>query len=197
MTVRLAIWALRKNHPQNHDANTRVLGTGGSIVLIASLAGYLASAGAANYSAAKHGIVGLMRALKQDTLKHDIAISLVAPGMTVTPIISQERQAIFEPGAEAGNGDDEGAAQQKQIDAFVQKMKSAGVAWNEPGTIALCVAYLITKGLGANGMGLLVQGDRVTDVEAGLARSRGLWMGEEQLGLFRGGRGAGLFPNKL
>ncbi|KAI8933980.1 hypothetical protein NX059_008753 [Plenodomus lindquistii] len=53
-TTKLAIHYLRKNGSQ--DA--------GSIVLTASLAGYLASAGAPLYSAAKHGIVGLMRALK-------------------------------------------------------------------------------------------------------------------------------------
>lgn len=43
-TVKLAIFHLRKNGKQ-----------GGSIILTASLAGYLASAGAPNYSAAKHG----------------------------------------------------------------------------------------------------------------------------------------------
>src|SRR5271170_4673529 len=66
-------------------------GRGGSIVMTASLAGYLASAGAPLYSAAKHGIVGLMRALKNDLATVNIAISVVAPGITVTPILSQER----------------------------------------------------------------------------------------------------------
>lgn len=45
-TVKLAIHHLRKNGKD-----------GGSIVMTASLAGYLASAGAPMYSAAKHGIV--------------------------------------------------------------------------------------------------------------------------------------------
>lgn len=43
-TIKLAIFYLRKNEKQ-----------GGSIILTASLAGYLASAGAPSYSAAKHG----------------------------------------------------------------------------------------------------------------------------------------------
>ena len=43
-TVKLAIYYLRKNQKD-----------GGSIVMTASLAGYLASAGAPHYSAAKHG----------------------------------------------------------------------------------------------------------------------------------------------
>ena len=169
-TIRLAIWSLRKN---GRD--------GGNIVMTASLAGYLASAGAGNYSAAKHGIVGLLRALKNDTGKRHIAISAVAPGMTVTPIIQQERQL----GSET------------QIEEFVKKMKAAGVPWNTPHTIALAVAYLINLGIKSNGMGLLIQNDRVTDVEAGLAKTRDGWMGEEQLRLFKGGRTAPLFPNKL
>lgn len=45
-TVKLAIFYLRKNGKT----------AGGSIVMTASLAGYLASAGAPNYSAAKHGM---------------------------------------------------------------------------------------------------------------------------------------------
>lgn len=169
-TVRLAIWALRKNKAD-----------GGSIVMIASLAGYLASAGAGNYSAAKHGIVGLMRALKNDTAKHHIAISVVAPGMTVTPIVKQER----------------GLSSEAEIESFVRRMKEAGVPWNRPETVAFAVVYLIGLGIKANGAGLLIQNDRLTDVEAGLAKNRSQWMGEEQLRLFKGGRAAPLFPNKL
>jgi NAD(P)-dependent dehydrogenase (short-subunit alcohol dehydrogenase family) len=45
-TTKLAIYYLRKNGNE-----------GGSIVLTASLAGYLASAGAPVYSAAKHGML--------------------------------------------------------------------------------------------------------------------------------------------
>jgi NAD(P)-dependent dehydrogenase (short-subunit alcohol dehydrogenase family) len=45
-TVKLAIHYLRKNKDEKN---------GGNIVLTASLAGYLASAGAPLYSAAKHG----------------------------------------------------------------------------------------------------------------------------------------------
>jgi hypothetical protein len=37
----------------------------------------------------------------------------------------------------------------------------------------------------------------MADVEGGIARSRKEWMGDEMLQLFRGGREAPLFPNKL
>ncbi len=47
-TVKLAIYWMRKDAKHGK-------GRGGSIVMTASLAGYLASAGAPLYSAAKHG----------------------------------------------------------------------------------------------------------------------------------------------
>ena len=49
----------------------------------------------------------------------------------------------------------------------------------------------------ANGKGMLVQAGKVADVEEGIAKNRKVWMGAEMLELFRGGRSAPLFPNKL
>lgn len=51
-TVKLAVFYLRKNG-----------GQGGSIVLTASLAGYLATAGAPIYTAAKHGKTSFSKSL--------------------------------------------------------------------------------------------------------------------------------------
>jgi NAD(P)-dependent dehydrogenase (short-subunit alcohol dehydrogenase family) len=170
-SVRLAIHYLRKNEK---DAQ----GKRGSIVMTASLAGYLASAGAPLYSAAKHGVVGLMRALKNDLATLGIAISVVAPAITLTPIISGRR-----PG--------------QSLEDWAREMRRVGVPINSPEEIARAVVWLVGKGLEANGMGLLVQAGRVADLEAGIAKTRALWMGEEMLGLFRGGRKAPLFPNKL
>jgi hypothetical protein len=55
----------------------------------------------------------------------------------------------------------------------------------------------MSLGIGANGKGLLVQAGKVADVEEGIAKNRKAWMGPEMLDLFRGGRTAPLFPNKL
>ncbi|KAE9969176.1 hypothetical protein BLS_001387 [Venturia inaequalis] len=163
-TVKLAIFYLRKNG-------------GGSIIMTASLAGYLASAGAPNYSAAKHGIVGLMRALKQETAKLNIAISIIAPGITLTPILKENREGETE-----------------SLDEWAAKMRKAGVPINKAESIALSVAHLINSGIEANGMGVLIQADRMSELERGLAKSRETWMGKEMLDLFRGGRDAPLFP---
>ncbi|KAH7389524.1 hypothetical protein DE146DRAFT_166472 [Phaeosphaeria sp. MPI-PUGE-AT-0046c] len=164
-TTKLAIHYLRKNGNQ-----------GGEIVLTASLAGYLASAGAPLYSAAKHGVVGLMRALKQECLKLNIAISVVAPAITVTPILTgNNRRMAASP------------------DVYASEMAKAGVPINKPESIALAVCWLFNEGKKGNGAGIFIQADRFADLERGLAKSREQWMGKEMLDLFRGGRGAPLF----
>ncbi|KAF2491106.1 NAD(P)-binding protein [Lophium mytilinum] len=164
-TVKLGIHYLRKNG-----------GEGGAVVLTSSLAGYLASAGAPLYSAAKHGVVGLMRALKQETAKLHISIAVVAPAITVTPILSTGYR-------EAGSDPADYAA----------AMAEKGVPINKVESIALAACWLFHEGMAANGAGIFVQADRMVDFERGLAKSREVWMGREMLDLFRGGRGAPLF----
>ncbi|KAK6438438.1 hypothetical protein LTR95_005354 [Oleoguttula sp. CCFEE 5521] len=171
-TVKLAIYWLRKNGEDGKGKN------GGSIVMTASLAGYLASAGAPMYSAAKHGILGLLRSLKNDTATLSIALSIIAPGITLTDIVS---------------GRDPG----ETLNAWAIRMRKLGVPINDPGEVATAVVWLMGLGMKGNGKGLLVQAGRCADVEEGLAKGRRDWMGEEMLGLFRGGRNAPLFPNKL
>jgi NAD(P)-dependent dehydrogenase (short-subunit alcohol dehydrogenase family) len=164
-STKLAIHYLRKNGPP-----------GGSIVLTASLAGYLASAGAPLYSAAKHGVVGLMRALKQECMKLNIAISVVAPAITVTPLLTgNNRQMKTTP------------------DAYAKEMAKVGVPINTPESVALAVCWLFNEGIKRNGAGIFIQANRFADLERSLAKSREQWMGKEMLDLFRGGRSAPMF----
>ncbi|KAF1928621.1 NAD(P)-binding protein [Didymella exigua CBS 183.55] len=163
-TTKLAIHYLRKNEE------------GGEIVLTASLAGYLASAGAPLYSAAKHGVVGLMRALKQECAKLDISVSVIAPAITVTPILTDNNKRL-------------GASPE----VYAKEMAAKGVPINQPEDIALAVCWLLNERSKANGAGLLIQGGKVVDLERGLAKSREQWMSKEMLALFRGGRSAPLF----
>ncbi|EMC92800.1 hypothetical protein BAUCODRAFT_77406 [Baudoinia panamericana UAMH 10762] len=166
-SLKLAVYHLRNDS-----------GHGGSIVMTASLAGYLASAGAPLYSAAKHGVVGYLRALKGDCAKVGIALSVIAPGITLTPIVL---------GREDG----------QSIEDWGKEMAGRGVPINNAETIALTVAHLMGLGMKANGSGYLIQSNRIQEIEGGIAKSRAQWMGKEMLDLFRGGRDAPLFPNKL
>ena len=59
----------------------------GHIVNIASSAGLIASAGGATYSATKHAVVGLTRALRNELHGTDIRTTIVMPGIIRTDMI--------------------------------------------------------------------------------------------------------------
>jgi len=120
-----------------------------------------------------------MRALKNDCATLGIAISVVAPGITVTPILTGARETGQSP------------------EQWAKKMQGVGVPINSAEAIALAVGYLMNLGIKGNGQGILVQADKMADLEKGIAKSRNIWMGQEMLDLFRGGRTAPLFGNKL
>lgn len=121
-----------------------------------------------------------MRALKHDTATLDIATSVVAPAITVTPILSGPQRR--------NNADPQ---------TWADSMTKIGVPINTPESVALAVGHLVSLGMEGNGAGILVQKDRMADVERGIAKTRGEWMGRDMLDLFRGGRTAPLFENKL
>lgn len=178
-SLKLAMYHLRNDS----DGNTGKRkgsgkGQGGSIVMTASLAGYLASAGAPLYSAAKHGVVGYLRALKSDCAKVGVALSVIGPGITLTPIVSGRKEG-------------------QSLEDWGKDMGDRGVPINDAETVALTVANLMGQGAKANGSGVLIQANRIQEVEGGIAKTRQQWMGKEMLDLFRGGRNAPLFPNKL
>lgn len=60
-------------------------GTNGNIVNVASVAGVMGEAYSAAYTAAKHGIVGLTKALAVEYLKTPLRVNCVCPGGMDTP----------------------------------------------------------------------------------------------------------------
>ena len=66
----------------------RMLETGGgAIVNMASIYGQVATAGAAGYAAAKHGVVGLTQAAALEYATRGIRINAVGPGYIDTPLL--------------------------------------------------------------------------------------------------------------
>jgi NAD(P)-dependent dehydrogenase (short-subunit alcohol dehydrogenase family) len=68
----------------------------GRIVFVASTAGLKGYAYVAPYVAAKHGVVGLMRALAAETAKTGITVNAVCPGFVDTDMLSDSVQRIVE-----------------------------------------------------------------------------------------------------
>ncbi|GAA4933047.1 enoyl-ACP reductase-like protein [Actinomycetospora succinea] len=69
-------------------------GTGGSIVLTSSIAGLRAFPNLAHYTAAKHGVTGLMRTFAVELAPYDIRVNSVHPTTVSTDMIHNE--SIYE-----------------------------------------------------------------------------------------------------
>jgi NAD(P)-dependent dehydrogenase (short-subunit alcohol dehydrogenase family) len=60
----------------------------GHIVNTASVAGLLASPGSASYTASKHAVVALSKALRLEAKRHGVLVSVLCPGAIRTPILT-------------------------------------------------------------------------------------------------------------
>jgi SDR family mycofactocin-dependent oxidoreductase len=111
-------------------------GAGGAIVLISSAAGLAgigsADAGSIGYTAAKHGLVGLMRVYANLLAPHSIRVNSVHPAGVDTPMINNEftRQWLATLVAETGSAPDMGNALPVQV--------------LQPDDIANAVAWLVS-----------------------------------------------------
>ncbi|RWA58707.1 SDR family NAD(P)-dependent oxidoreductase [Mesorhizobium sp.] len=68
----------------------------GRIVFVASTAGLKGYPYVAPYVAAKHGVVGLMRALAAETAKSGVTVNAVCPGFVETEMLEQSIQRIVD-----------------------------------------------------------------------------------------------------
>jgi len=66
---------------------------GGRVVTIASDAGRVGSSGEAVYSAAKGGVIALMKTLAREHTRHGITFNSVCPGPTDTPLLAAVDEA--------------------------------------------------------------------------------------------------------
>jgi len=70
----------------------------GKIINIGSAAAVLAIPKAAPYSIAKHGVIGLTRALAVDLGPHNINVNCICPATVVTPLLKQATNQAFVEG---------------------------------------------------------------------------------------------------
>jgi len=70
----------------------------GSMVLTSSIAGLRGLVGVAHYTAAKHGVVGLMRSLAKELAPHNIRVNTLHPTNVDTPMIQNDHvRGAFRP----------------------------------------------------------------------------------------------------
>lgn len=70
----------------------------GSMILVSSIAGLRGLVGVAHYTAAKHGVVGLMRSLAHDLAPHNVRVNCVHPTNVDTDMIQNDLvRSAFRP----------------------------------------------------------------------------------------------------
>jgi NAD(P)-dependent dehydrogenase (short-subunit alcohol dehydrogenase family) len=123
----------------------------GRVVNIASTAGLKGYSHTAAYCAAKHGVVGLTRALAMETAKRGVTVNAVCPGYTDTGMAASAIQNLVD----AGRTEDEARK------AITRVMPIGRLI--QPGEVASAVLWLCSPGAGAvTGQSIAVAGGEVT-----------------------------------
>jgi (+)-trans-carveol dehydrogenase len=113
-------------------------GRGGSIVLTSSVAGLQSMPGMSGYVSAKHGVIGLMRALAVELGQHRIRVNAVLPTNVNTPMFMNEGAfKLFRPDMENPGPDDVAAV-------IAQFMHVLPVGWVEPEDISNAILFLVS-----------------------------------------------------
>lgn len=160
---RLASVYLRQQPPTNDKASTATAEPtkNKSLTLVSSVAGFTEAPGLAVYSSSKHGVYGLMRALRKVLIKEPYAIrtNAICPWMTETRMVS----------------------------GIEESWKEAGLPRNRAIDVARVIAgVMVAESL--NGEALYVEGGRAWGIEEGIERTQPQWMGEKQSRDFQKGQ---------
>jgi (+)-trans-carveol dehydrogenase len=109
---------------------------GGSIVITSSVAGLEGGPNVAHYTAAKHGLVGLMRALANELGSDMVRVNTVHPGSVDTDMIqNQAAYHLFLP-------DHQGDIARDDVAPVLQTLNALPVPWVEPADISNAVLFL-------------------------------------------------------
>ncbi|MCW2830461.1 MAG: putative short-chain dehydrogenase [Aeromicrobium sp.] len=105
----------------------------GSIVLTSSAAGLVGFANFAHYTAAKHGVVGLMRTLVNEVSQYGVRVNTIHPNSVNTKMIMNEATyKLFDP---------ENPTQERFGEIFTT-MNPLGIKWVEPVDVSNAVLYV-------------------------------------------------------
>jgi (+)-trans-carveol dehydrogenase len=112
-------------------------GSGGSIILTSSVAGLKGGQNIAHYTAAKHGIVGLMRTLALELATDMIRVNSVHPTTVDTDMVQNDATyALFAPDLTDKDRTKE------RLTARFQAINALPIPWVEPTDISSAVLWL-------------------------------------------------------
>lgn len=110
-------------------------GQGGSLILTSSTAGIKGYANFSHYTAAKHGVVGLMRSMTNELAPYRIRVNTVHPTTVNTDMIQNDvLYRLFRPDLEHPTRDDFAEA--------AQSLNALPIPWVEPIDISNAVLFL-------------------------------------------------------
>lgn len=127
------------------------VGAGARIINVASTAGLVGYGYVSAYCAAKHGVVGLTRALALELARKGVTVNAVCPGFTDTPIIQRSVAAIA---AKTGRTEEEALSE------FVKSNPQGRLV--KPEEVADTVLWLASPGSSSiTGQAIVVAGGEV------------------------------------
>lgn len=131
-----------------------------SIVLTSSIAGITEAPGLFAYSAAKHGVIGIMRALRRFApAKYGVRANAICPWATDTQLLA----------------------------GVAPKWRKEKMPMNTPKDVALLILQCAADA-SLNGKAVFVAGGHGFDTEEGIDRTLPQWMGEENAKVFLRGQ---------
>jgi SDR family mycofactocin-dependent oxidoreductase len=111
-------------------------GEGGCVILTSSTAGLLGYLHTAHYTAAKHGVIGLMKVLAQELGPHGIRVNAICPTTVNTPLVVNDMTfELFAPDVTNPTADD-------VREPFAALNILPDVPWIEPEDVSETVAWL-------------------------------------------------------
>lgn len=134
------------------DLKARGAATGDArIINVASTAGLTGYAYVSAYCAAKHGVIGLTRALALELARKGVTVNAVCPGFTDTPIIARAVAEIMEK---------TGRSEEEALSAFTKTNPQNRLV--KPEEVADAVLWLAGRGAASmNGQAISISGGEV------------------------------------